>query len=189
MYDCKDYFVIKLPHSNDDRHSHSSIAALVRSDHNVKGRNRPLLIWRTAQVKTLASEAAFVPAVTDPHVAAAAQFPSRRLVWHHALPSRASDFRPPTATGGRRQSISFSPAHLAPVAAIASFILLAQSAHGYRTRRYSRPPPTWLQSLQSKGLAAIPTPLEVPPGAHVSAGSSVWPQKLRSTVRASGSPP
>ena len=129
-----------------------------------------------------------MPTVTDPHVAAAAQFPSRRLVWHHALPSRASDCRPPTATGGRRQSISFSPAHLAPVAAIAGFILLAPPAHGYRTRSYSHPPPTWFKALLSKGLAAIPTPLEVPSSAHVLAGPSVWPQKLRSTDRASGIP-
>jgi len=127
-----------------------------------------------------------VTAVTDPHEAAAAQFPSRQLVWLHALPSRASDCRPPTPTGGHRQLISFSPAHLAPVAAIADYRLLAPPSHGYCTRRYSRPPPTWLKSLQSKGLLAIPTPLGVPAGVHVLAGPSVWPQKLRSAVRASG---
>jgi len=137
----------------------------------------------------LAPEAAFVTAVTDPHVAAAAQIPSRQLVWLHALPSRASDCRPPTPTGGHRQLISFSPAHLAPVAAIADFRLLAPPSHGYCTRRYSRPPPTWLKLMQSKGLSAIPTPLGVSAGVHVLAGPSVWPQKLRSTVRASGPPP
>jgi len=156
---------------------------------HVKGRNRPLLIRRTAQAKTLAPEAAFVTAVTDPHVAAAAQFPSRQLVWLHALPSRASDCRPPTPTRGHCQLISFSPAHLAPVAAIADFRLLAPPAHGYCTRRCSRPPPTWLKSLQSKGLSAIPTPLEVSAGVNVLARPSVWPQKLRSAVRASGPPP
>ena len=92
-------------------------------------------------------------------------------------------------TGGHRQLISFSPAHLAAVAAIADFRLLAPPAHGYCTRRYSRPPPTWLKSLQSKGLSAIPTPLGVPAGVHVLAGPSVWSQKLRSAVRASGPPP
>jgi len=87
-------------------------------------------------------------------------------------------------------SVDFlSPAHLAPVPAIADFRLLAPPARGYCTRRYSRPRPTWLKSLQSKGLSAILTPLGVPAGVHVLAGPSVWPQKLRSAVRASGPPP
>jgi len=94
-----------------------------------------------------------VTAVTDPHVAAAAQFPSRQLVWLNALPSRASNCRPPTPTGGHRQLISFSPAHMSPVAAIADFRLLAPPAHGYCARRYSRPPPTWLKYSQYSTLS------------------------------------
>jgi len=56
-----------------------------------------------AKVKTLAPKAAIATAVTDPHVAAAAKFPSRQLVWLDALPSRASNCRPPALTGGQRQ--------------------------------------------------------------------------------------
>jgi len=81
-------------------------------------------------------------------------------------------------TRGPRQWISFSQDHFAPVAEISYFMLLAPRPHWYRARGFLFRLQTWLRSIQSKGMSATFTPMELPIGAHVLGGPSVWHEML-----------